>query len=79
MVVYAYFDSFVVHFQRFAERARLAHQHATSLSQGTIDGFDDAGLATALWTSLMGCRWQHLRVGSPHIRQIARIFLKFRW
>ena len=57
MVIYAYFHSFVMHFQRFAERVRLAHQYATSLSQGTIDGFDDAGLATALWTSLMGCRW----------------------
>jgi len=45
MVVDDQFDAGVVHAQRLAERAGLSNEHAAPLAQGTVQGFDNIGLA----------------------------------
>ena len=57
----------VMHSQRTTERAGPAHQHAATLTQGTVNGFHNAGLPAAFGTGLVGALGQHALVGLPLI------------
>ena len=54
-----------MHDQGFAERAGLAHEHAATLAQGTINSLDDAGLPPAFGAGPVLPPRQHLGVGFP--------------
>ena len=54
-----------MHGQGFAERAGLAHEHAATLAQGTINSLDDAGLPPAFGAGPVLPPRQHLGVGFP--------------
>ena len=59
-----------MHFQRSAERTEFTDQYAAALAQGAIDGFDDVGLAFALWAGPVLPTRQHLGVGFPLVGKI---------
>lgn len=54
MLVNNKLDAHVVHSQRAAKRAGLAHKHGAALTQGAIDRFDDAGLPAAFGVRPVG-------------------------
>ena len=60
----------VVHGKRAAEGAGVAYEHSALLTQGTVDGLDNAGLPTAFGAGPMRCWRQNLAVGLPLVGEV---------
>ena len=75
MVIDTYFDSCVMHGQRFTERTGFAHQDPAAVAKRTIQGFHDTGSPAAFGAGLVRVGGQDRGVGLPAIRVVRRISL----
>ena len=67
------FNSGLMHFQRFTERAGFTHEDTASVAQGTIDGFPDAGAATSFGAAAVLPAGQYADVRLPQVGEVPAV------